>query len=205
MGIKGIIRKIDDEAGKDSSAILKEATECASTILSEAQKELSLTLEGLNKKLVREKGKTKNIHLSEGKRKARQTVLEMKESLIMDAISGIRVGMGELNGDALSDLLLRMMANARAEVGQDVIVYPVRQEDLNVMRGQTGMGPVIQDTDDLPWQISRIKGKDLIGGFIAISSDGKRVLDMSFNGILDRDEDRIREIISKMLFSDIKG
>ncbi len=205
MGIEGIIRKIGDEAGKESSAILKEATEGASTILSEARKELSLTLEDLDRKLVRAKERTRNIHLSEGRRKARQTVLEMKEDLIMDAIFGIREGMGELDGDDLSDLLLRMLTNARAEVGQDVIAYPVRQEDLNAMSGQAGIGSVIRDTDDLPWQISRMKGKDLIGGFIAMSPDGKRVLDMSFNGVLDRDEDRIREMISKMLFSDIKG
>ncbi len=205
MSIEGIIRKIDDEAGKEASAILKEAAEGASTILSVARKELSLSLEGLNRKLIREKERMKNIHLSDGKRKARKTVLEMKESLIMDTISSIRGSMGELKGEDLSDLLLRMMANARAEVGQDVAVYPVRQEDLNAVRGQVGIGPVIQDADDLPWQISRMKSKGLIGGFIAISSDGKRVLDMSFNGLLERDEERVREMISKVLFTDIMG
>ncbi len=205
MSIEGIIQKIDDEAGKESAAILKEATDGASAILSVAQKELSLSLEDLDRKLVREKGRMKNIHLSDGKRKARKTVLEMKESLIMDTFSSIRRRMGELNGDDLSGLLLRLMANARAEVGQEVTIYPVRQEDLDAVRGEVGIGPVVQETEDMPWQITRMKSKDLIGGFIAISSDGKRILDMSFNGLLERDEERIREMISKMLFSDTMG
>ncbi|MCK5773040.1 MAG: V-type ATP synthase subunit E [Thermoplasmata archaeon] len=205
MSIEGIIQKIEDEAGKESAAILKEASDGASAILSMAQKELSLSLEDLDRKLVREKGRMKNIHLSDGKRKARKAVLEMKESLIMDAFSSIRRRMGELNGDDLSSLLLRLMANARGEVGQEVTIYPVRQEDLDAVRGEVGIGPIVQDTKDLPWQITRMRSKDLIGGFIAISSDGNRVLDMSFNGLLERDEEGIREMISRMLFSDTMG
>ena len=119
----------------------------------------------------------------------------------MEAITLVRTRMEDLKGEELSGLLLSLLDKARLELGEDMAIHPVRKTDAAGLSGQPGIGAALEDQVELPFELARLKGKDLIGGFIAISLDGKRVLDMSFHGILERDEDGIREMISKALFS----
>jgi vacuolar-type H+-ATPase subunit E/Vma4 len=153
-------------------------------------------------KLEKEMRTKMNILVSEGKRKSRQAILAAKEDMIWDAISNIRIRLSSLESSELSSYLLPLYDKASRFLGSDLKVYPVNEKDHEILKGKQGVNSPIGLTDDLPEPVKRYKGIDLLGGFIATSSDYSRIMNMSFAGILEKEEDRIREIIAKTLFGE---
>ena len=87
-------------------------------------------------------------------------------------------------------------------LGDQIQVYPVRPEDAKVLGSDPTIRDLVSNNHGSEGPLSRYQGTDLLGGFIAITLDGERVVDMSFHGLLERNEDRIREVIARTLFGD---
>jgi vacuolar-type H+-ATPase subunit E/Vma4 len=200
MGLDDIIDRIDEETQKEVDSILSRAREKAKEIREDNRREIEEELKERRKKLERELRTHRNVYISDGKRKSRQAILTAKEEVIWDALSRIRKSMGELEGDRLSAFIKYLREEAEGSLGEDMKLYPVRKKDADSLGSRENVNGIIEEGIEGEPPLSRFKGRKLIGGFVAVSSDNKKVLDMTFCGILSRDKERNREIIAKELF-----
>ena len=202
MAIEDMIDRIMNEAKAENQSIILDARKEADRIKAGSRKELADQIKELDRALVRETTSIRNIYVSDGKRKARQALLSSKEELIWDAICAIRTGFKELRSDKLGSYLRPMMERSRKILGNDLLIYPVRKEDVDVLGTDPSIKGLLSENIEDDGPLSRFKGKDLLGGFIASTSDGQRIVDMSFHGLLERNEEKIREVIARTLFGD---
>jgi vacuolar-type H+-ATPase subunit E/Vma4 len=203
MGLDRIIKGIEDEAEKEASSIVRSARDKAGSIISDARVQTEGEISELQKVMQRELRDARNIHISDAKRKARQALLCAKEELIWDTLCGVRKRMSEMEGDELGRIYDRLVVTTLGSMGEEAEVYAVRELDAKMLANRNvSVNGVIERTPDPPEKLRPYTSRDLIGGFIAFSQNGRMVLDLSFQGLIDRDMERIRERISEVLFKD---
>lgn len=203
MAIEDMIRRIMDEARAENQKILTEAKQQAGRIRTTSSKETDKEISEMERKLLKEIEQTRNIYISDGKRKARQALLSSKEELIWDAICAIRDRIKMLEGDELGSYLYPMLARTLEIIGEDARIYAVRKVDHDVLSRKVKVLGLIEEFHDTEEALGRYRGNDLLGGFVATSNNGDRIVDMSFHGLLERNEERIRETIAEKLFRDL--
>ena len=203
MAIENMIKRIMDEARSENHRILQEARKEADILKDVSRKKVDTEISEMEHKLGKEIEQTRNIYISDGKRKARQALLSSKEELIWDAICSIRERIKELDGEELRSYLDPMISKAIGIIGTDARVFAVREKDSNILVKKIPVTGVVEDFVNSSEILSKYRGTDLLGGFIATSPDGERVVDMTFHGLLDRNEERIRETIADRLFRDL--
>ncbi|MFW3145358.1 MAG: V-type ATP synthase subunit E [Thermoplasmatota archaeon] len=204
MGIEGIVKRIEEEARAEADAILEEARQRARKMREEARSVLDVDLKEMEKKLERELSTTRNIYISDGKRKARQALLCSKEELIWDALCGVRERITSLEGPELGEYLIPLVKRAEGILGKEMVAYPVRDRDARAIEGWCKVGPLVESSLKENDELGRFMGKELLGGFIALDKKGERVMDMTFHGLLERNEDELREIIARVMFSGLQ-
>ncbi|MEA3559504.1 MAG: V-type ATP synthase subunit E [Candidatus Thermoplasmatota archaeon] len=200
MGLEQIVKRIQDEARKEADGYLAEARAKSRAIDIEAEKALKKDLEGRGRELKRDLETIRNIYISDGKRKARQALLSSKEELIWSAICAIREAIKALPRDDLKAYLGSMMEKAGGILGDDLRSYPVREIDREILSSVNDVGPLVSEAGNIEPLLERYTGIDLLGGFIAVGSDGQKVMDMTFHGVLERKEEMLRETIARTLF-----
>ncbi len=202
MGLEEMIGRIEKEAQNEARIILNEAKKEASLIRDASGLNTKKEIFDLQKKLDKEMITSRNILISDGKRKARQALLSSKEDLIWETLSEVRKWFSKMDESELYTYLVPLYDKASTIIGQGMIVYPVRDLDAIVLKGKPGVQMSIETSTTLPSSVNRYKGKDLIGGIIATTSDGSKVVNMSFHGLIEKEEERIREIIARTLFGE---
>jgi V/A-type H+-transporting ATPase subunit E len=202
MGLEELIDRIKQEARSEAEIIMEEARKKADSVKKEEEARLRKELDEREKKLQKEIKNTRNIHISDGKRKARQALLSAKEDLIWETISLVRKRFSEMGPQELETYLHPMFDKASSSLGQDMMVYPIREMDSEILSKMKDVHSPLEEMEDPPETVSRYRGKDMIGGFIAVASDGKKVVNMTFSGILEKEEERIREAIARKLFGE---
>lgn len=202
MGLEDMLKKIDEEARSEADAIMDKARKEAETTRGQKSSEVTAEIREMEEKLEKEISSIRNVHISDGRRRSRQVLLSAKEELILESLSEIRRRLSSMVGTELDLFLLPLYEKALSILGSDMKVYPIREADRSALVQKGEVELIIEGNEDLPSSISRFKGKELLGGFIATTSDGSRVVNMSFLGILEKEEDRIREIIASTLFKE---
>lgn len=202
MGLEDMLKKIDEEARSEADAIMDKARKEAETTRGQKSSEVTAEIREMEEKLEKEISSIRNVHISDGRRRSRQVLLSAKEELILESLSEIRRRLSSMVGTELDLFLLPLYEKALSILGSDMKVYPIREADRSALVQKGEVELIIEGNEDLPSSISRFKGKDMLGGFIATTSDGSRVVNMSFLGILEKEEDRIREIIASTLFKE---
>ncbi|MFO8051360.1 MAG: V-type ATP synthase subunit E [Thermoplasmatota archaeon] len=200
MGLEQIIKRIRYEADREARGYLAEAREKASSILEDAEREIRKDLEERERRLRRDLTNTRNIYISDGRRKARQAMLSIKEDLIWETIYNIRSSLLDLSQEDLKEHLSGLVRDSEDILGEDMSIYPVRDVDRRIISEMHDVGPLVSEAAEEEPQLQRYRATDLLGGFIAVNSNGQKVLDMTFHGLLDRKEDDLREIIAHTLF-----
>ena len=202
MALENIVKRIKDEARKEAGSLIDEANRKAEAVKEEMDREIRKELEDRDRILSRDLANTRNIYVSDGKRKARQAVLSSKEEVIWDAICEIRKSIKELPQEKLGSHLLGLVEDARATLGEDMSIYPVREIDRRVLDGSGSIDGLLEGSLDSHPRLSRFKGPDLLGGFVAVNTSGNMVLDMTYRGIIERNEELLRELIARKLFDE---
>ena len=204
MGIEEIIRKVEEEAQDESRRIIGEAEKEAEGILEDAREEVRSELEQRRTRLEREIKEAENVILSEGRRKAKREVLKAKEELILKTVGELRKRIASVEGEVLERLLISLLEDVKTRMGEDMIVYPVREMDRGPLSKKMAVEGPLEGRKVLPAQLDLGRGRELLGGFFVISGDGKRAVDMTFDGILERDMEGIRSAVSDELFAEEK-
>lgn len=203
MAIEDMIGRIIEEAKAESHKILSEAGSEAERITNESRTQVDDEMACMERNLEKEIGQTRNIYISDGKRKARQAILSSKEELIWDTLFAIRDRIKNLSMDELGAYLQPMLTRTLETIGNDAIIYAVRSKDKEALSRKVRVEGILEGPAIDSEPLSRFKDVDLLGGFIAIAKNGGMLVDMTFHGLLERNEDRIRETIAEDLFEKI--
>ncbi|MGA1793293.1 MAG: V-type ATP synthase subunit E, partial [Thermoplasmatota archaeon] len=172
MAIEDMIKRIMDEARSENHRILQEARKEADILKDASRKKVDTEISEMEHKLGKEIEQTRNIYISDGKRKARQALLSSKEELIWDAICSIRERIKELDGEELRSHLDSMISKAIEIIGSDARVFAVREKDSRILVKKIPVTGLVEDFVISSEILSKYRGTDLLGGFIATSPDG---------------------------------
>ncbi len=202
MGLEEMVKRIEEEAKLESERMMVKASDESRKIRERSQKELQEELRDLRARCEKEKRTIWNMYISDGKRKARHSILCAKEDVIWDALGSIRTRLREMDIGELIRRLPPLILEVQRSLGPGARIFAVRAIDARALNGKAPLAGVLESGGPEVALVQRFKGKDLIGGFIAVSARGDRILDMSFSGMLDRNEERVRELVSRAIFGE---
>ncbi|MCU0798379.1 MAG: V-type ATP synthase subunit E [Candidatus Thermoplasmatota archaeon] len=202
MSLPDIVKRIQEEANLESERYMTDARVQIAKMKEASTRELKATMDDMEIKLAKEKRALWNMYISEGRRRSRNVILSAKEELIWETMSALRNRLRGIEGEELARRLVPLLDAANKVLGRNMTIYPVRGMDASALTGRGTVGTTIVGASELPPLLRRFHGRDLIGGFISVSLDGARVMDMTFQGILEKNEESIREVISRTLFEE---
>lgn len=202
MGLTEIVRKIQEEANLESERVMVASREEVRRLREASQSEIRSRSEEIKGRLEKDKKTIWNMYTSESRRRSRHTILCMKEDLISETLSATRNRLAGMRGEELASKIDALLDNAKHALGADLIVNPARKLDAELMMGRVTLGPIL-DSGQVPSSVlSRFSSRDNIGGLVASSADGSRVLDMTFYGLMEKKMELIREEIARSLFEE---
>lgn len=188
MGIAEVQRQIIEDAEKQAKETLQAAQAEAQKVQADTEKEV-LKYEA-ELRVTRDKmlSAAEKKELAAAEFDGKRLMLDKKKELIQKAVNEARAQLQGLSGDARRQLIERLLAEAKREI--DVKVIYANQQDKPLL-----------DKLLLKEKGIAVKEKNVSGGIIAETADGKISVDLSFDMLLQETKERYIQQISEVLFS----
>ena len=186
MSAEKIIEQIKKDSEIKVREILKDAEMQAKIILENAKKEVEGELRSIENESIKESENNKKIMISKASQDAKREIMNAREKIIEDCFTKAHSELSKLKGNAYIKIIKKLVTDGCNKLGKNCSILVSRDEDKKIAK-------------DLGINVDgRVESS---GGVILRSSDGKISLDHTFEGILNREKDRIRIEIGKLLFS----
>jgi len=187
MGVREIISKIEEETSREVKRIIDEAEKEAEKKLQEIKVSIQREKERKLREANREIETRKRIEIARIRQEIKKKLLDRREELIEKCFETAKEKLGKLPKRRYEKLVRKLMERACREIGDDCLIIASRKEDESIAES-LGL---------------KVGGKvEAIGGFIARSGDGKVSIDCTFDGIVERKKDLLREKVGKILFEE---
>lgn len=186
MSAEKIIEQIKKDSEKEIVEIKKEAEKEAQTIILTAKKQAK---EEAEKIIENAKKQAENVHriiVSKEHQNIKREIMNVKEEIIEDCFVKAHQKMSIVKEKEYEDTVSKYARSGIKKLGLDCSVLISRCEDKKIIErlGLKSSGNV-----------------EASGGIKIVSKDEKIILDYTFNGILRRHKDKIRNKVGKLLFS----
>lgn len=186
MSAEKIIEQIKKDSEKEIKQVLSEAEKQRKEILAKAKKEA----ENEAKKILENGKKTienkKKIQISKAKQESKKQIIKAKEKIIEECFIKAQQKLSQIKGKEYENLLKKLIKKGIEKLGKNCDVLISREIDKKIVE-QHGL---------------KISGRtDAPGGVILKSADGRVTLDYTLDGILNREKQKIRIKVGKLLFS----
>ena len=186
MSAEKIIEQIKKDAEKEIKQIQKEAEKAAQTIILDAEKQAK---EEAEKILENGKKQAENIHriiISKEHQNIKREIMNIKEEVIEDCFVKAHQKLSMVKGKEYENTIFKYVQAGIKKLGKNCSVLISRCEDKKIIEkmGLKVLGNI-----------------EASGGIKLVSNDGRITLDYTFNGILKREKDKIRNKVGKLLFS----
>ncbi|MCI4349050.1 MAG: hypothetical protein L3J93_02370 [Thermoplasmata archaeon] len=176
--VEEVRRRSDEDLSKEQARFAAEAQK----LLDLRANQLEDIGRDARRRTAIEEARVRSGRVARAKLDGRRLVFEAREAAAQAALREIRSKLGDLaDSDAYAPLLRRMYAYALGRLGKPVRLAG-RSEDAQLLRALVGRSGGAPGT--LP----------VLGGFVAESADGSRRLDLTFDELLRRREDRVLEL-----------
>lgn len=189
MSAEKIIQQIKKDAEKQVKEILKEAEKQVKETINKSKKEAE---EQAEKILAEGKTQSENIQrilISKANQDAKKEIMKAREKLIDECFIKAHHKLSTLNEPEYVETVTYLMKEGCRKLGSNCTVLVSRDADKKIAE-KLGL---------------KISGSiESAGGIMLKSSDGKVILDSTFDGILKREKDKIRIKVGKLLFSENK-
>lgn len=195
-GASLLAQEILAEAKKEAERILREAKKERGMILGSARISAKERRLDILRQAKSEGERIRERILAEGRMKAKREFLERREQLIERAMQEIRKAFQTYTStEEYRQYLLRLVERVSKEIESGKIVLRSNKRDSKLLRSESE-------------RLSKNLGKEVIvdaslrviGGVRAESADGSVVIDETLDTLLEREHDRIRTKIAKVLF-----
>jgi len=186
MSVEKIIEQIKKDSNNVVEQILKEsekqATKIVNNAISKAKKESREILTNGKK----QSESIKKILVSKENQNSKRKIIKVRESIIEDCFEKAQRKLLKLEDEKYKQLITKLIKNGSKKLGGKCTVKTSRDIDKKI-------------ADELGIKVT--EKIDATGGIILKSINGKITLDNTFEGILEREKDRIRIKVGKLLFS----
>ncbi len=186
MSVEKIIEQIKKDSNNVVEQILKEADKQANKIvnnaISKAKKESREILTNGKK----QSESIKKILVSKANQNSKRKIIKVRESIIEECFEKAQRKLIKLEDEKYKKLITKLIKNGSKKLGGKCTVKTSRDIDKKI-------------ADELGIKVT--EKIDATGGIILKSINGKITLDNTFEGILEREKDRIRIKVGKLLFS----
>ena len=186
MSAEKIIEQIKKDSQNEVKQILKDAEKQASSILSDAKEEAK---QESDKIIANGKKKSENIErilISKARQDAKKEVTQAREKIIEECFVKAHHKLSTFNEQKYKHIVTKLMKGGAEKLGGNCTVTTSRNIDKQIAQ-------------DLGLKV--IGSVESSGGIILTTSDERITLDHTFDGILEREKDKIRIKVGKLLFS----
>ena len=186
MSVETIIGQIEKDAEAEISRITREAKKQAQVILDDAKKEAQAQAEHLLTRGKQQSDNLKKILLSKASQEAKRDLMRAKEDVIDDCFNKAFEQLSHLSTREYESMVTRLIQHSQKKLGATGALLISKDADKTIAK-----------TLNIPVE-GTIKAT---GGVLLQSSDKTVTLDTTFEGILKRNRDIIRNKVGKLLFS----
>ena len=195
MGVEDIIARIKQDAHQRADTEVADARKEAAQYRKKFEHELEKMKESLQRDMEDAIRARAAIVVSDARRRSRDSLLTVKESIIQECINEALLTLRDLHEDRNRQLLLDLITRAREQVGEDCIVAFTSSRDrelLSAAQDAQDRTPGFRVSDEI------VPGS---GGVMVFSADRRLRVNNTFEGILQRKRGEIRNMAARMLFS----
>ena len=186
MSAERIIQQIKKDAEKEIKDILNDAEKQAKSILDNSKRAAGTEIKKIEDESIKKSDNLKKILISKASQDAKRDIMNAREKIIDDCFTKAHSELSKLKGKDYTSIVKNLIADGRNKLGKNSTILVSREEDKKIAQK---LGISISGTIESS------------GGVVLKSSDGKIMLDHTFDGILKREKNKIRIEIGKLLFS----
>ena len=186
MSAEKIIEKIKKDSEKEIKQIRADAEKQAETIIEEAKKEGENEAEKISENGKKQSNNIEKIIISKVNSDVKREIMNAKEKIIEECFVKAHQKLCFVKGKEYENTIDQYIKEGIEKLGRECNVRISREEDKKIIQkhGLISSGHV-----------------EATGGIKLASKDQRIILDYTFDGILKRDKDKIRNKVGKLLFS----
>jgi len=186
MSAEKIISQIKKDAEKEIKQIKSESEKQAKQIIENARKEATKEAEKILDDGKKQSINAERIIISKVNQDVKKEIMNAKEKIIEECFVKAHQKLSFIKGKEYENTVNQYIQDGVKKLGKECSVLISRDEDKKIIQnhGLTSSGYV-----------------EASGGVKLVSKDGRIILDYTFDGILKRDKDKIRNDVGKLLFS----
>jgi len=186
MSAEKIISQIKKDAEKEIKQIQKDADLEAKKIIDAAKKQAKLEAEKILENGKKQAENTKRILISKENQEIKREIMNAREKVIEDCFIKAQQKLSNIKGKEYENTVTKYVKTGINKLGKDCSALKSRTEDKKIIEklGLKSAGSI-----------------EASGGVKLVSKDGRITLDYTFDGILKRDKQKIRNKVGRLLFS----
>lgn len=186
MSAEKIIEQINKDSEKEIKQIQKDAENQVKIILDTSKKKAEIEVEKIINNSNIEGGNLKKILISKASQDAKREIMNAREKIIEDCFTKAHSELSKLKGKEYNSIVKKLIKDGVKKLGKNCTISVSREEDKKIAKElDVSVNGTVESS----------------GGVVIKSSDGKIILDHTFDGILNREKNKIRIKIGKLLFS----
>jgi len=185
MSVENIIDQIKLDTQKEINQILNEAKIQSDIIIKDSLGKAELKSKEILLNGKKKSDSIKKIIISKEKQNAKKILTQTKEEIIELCFDRAYLKLNNYNDKEYETIINKFIKEGIKEIGLDSNVKISKDIDKKIAEN---------------FGLKVIGKTKSIGGVILISSDGKKTLDNTIEGIIKREKNRIRIMIGKILF-----
>jgi vacuolar-type H+-ATPase subunit E/Vma4 len=186
MTAEKIIEQIKKDSEKEISQILKDTKEQANRIIKETKEEAQQESEKILTEGKKQAANIKRILISKANQDAKRELMNAREKIIKKCFSKAHHELSILKGQKYEKIVRKLIVDGRKKLGETGSLFVTREDGKKIA---TELGIKIDGYVESS------------GGVVLKSSDGRVILDHTFDGILKREKDKMRPMVGQILFS----
>ena len=186
MTAEKIIEQIKKDSDKEIKQILQEAKGQANSIIKDAKKEAEQESEKIISDGKQQGENIKRILISKANQDAKREIMNAREKIIEECFTKAHHELSILKGEEYEKIIKKLIVDGNKKLGEKGLLFVSRGAGKNIAKN---LGIKIDGYVESS------------GGVLLKSSDGRVILDHTFDGILKREKDKMRRKIGAILFS----
>ena len=187
MGLNKVVMEIRENARKEAQRLVSEGRSEGLRLMDEAKKRAKEQEDAIRKETEAAFGQIELRNQTIIKKQAKGFAMNTKKELVEKVYQEFLDYLKNVKGDERTRLFRKMLNATKGQIEKPKYVH-VRREDVTLARKLfRGM---------------EIRPKDMDGGFMLESGDGKEVVDLRFETLLDMLRGRTLKGVSKTLFGE---
>jgi V/A-type H+-transporting ATPase subunit E len=186
MSVEKIIEQINLDSNGEVEKILNDAKKQASNIIKDAVNKANIDAKEILTNGKKQSESIKKILVSKANQNYKRKIIKTRETIIEECFEKAKRKLIKLGDQEYKNLIDKLILDGIKKLGERCTIKASRDIDIKIAKK---LG--IKVTDKI----------DSTGGIILKSKNGKITLDNTFEGIINREKERIRIKVGKLLFS----